>query len=209
MTRAPASSAGSGFTLIEMLVAMAIFAVIAAISYSGLAQFLQNRALVEQRTDRLHSLHTAMLLLEQDLRYAVNRPVRDGFGDAEPVLVSGSDNPLAPGEILRLTTSRPSTAMAQVQRLERVAWRLDGGKLQRVSWRVLDRDQDSEELARTVLADVREVSVEYFQWIAESRTLQRSSSWLQPDALPAGVEMLLTLDSGEQFRRVLEIANGS
>lgn len=209
MTRSRSSPCHNGFTLIEMLVAIGIFAVIAVISYSGLSQFLHNRALLQQRTDRLHSLHTAMLLLEQDLRFAVARPVRDGFGDPEPVLVAGSDNELAPGELLRLTTARPSVELAPAQRLERVAWRLDDGTLLRVSWRVLDRDQDSEELSRAVLRDVRDLDLEYLRWSAETQTLQRSSGWPDTGTLPVGVDLLLTLDSGDQYRRVLVMANGS
>ncbi len=198
-----------GFTLVEMLVAMAIFALIAVISYSGLSQFLQYRSLLQQRTDQFHQLHTAMLLLEQDFRFAIARPVRNGFGDNEPVLVAGSDNQLAPGELVRLTTSRPNPLLAPAQRLERVAWRLDDGKLMRVSWRILDRDQDSEELARTVLGGVKGLAVDYLSWSPDSHGLQRSSGWLESDALPHGVELLLTLDDGGQFRRVLEVSNGS
>ena len=56
-----------GFTLVEMLVAMGIFAIIAVISYSGLSQFLQNRDVLKQRTNQLHRLQPTMVLLEQDL----------------------------------------------------------------------------------------------------------------------------------------------
>jgi len=197
-----------GFTLVEMLVAMAIFALIAVISYSGLAQFLQDRAVIKQRTDQLHQLNTTMLLLEQDFRFAIARPVRNGYGDSEPVLVSGTDSELVSGELVRLTTTRPNPELSPAQRLERTAWRLNDGVLSRVSWRVLDRDQDSQELHRNVLQDVQEVRLEYLQWSQELQALQRSSNWADNDSLPNGVELTLIMTNGATFHRLLEVAIG-
>ena len=198
-----------GFTLVEMLVAMGIFAIIAVISYSGLSQFLQNRDVLKQRTNQLHRLQTTMVLLEQDLRFATPRPVRDGFGDSEPVMIAGADNELSPGELLRFTTSRPNVELSPAQRLERVAWRLDNGSLTRVSWRILDRDQDSKEYSRVLLEDVKDLTVEYLRWSPETLSLERFSDWREDETLPTGVVLLLTLDDGKQYRRVLEISNGT
>jgi len=198
-----------GLTLIEILVAMSIFAIIAVISYSGLVQFFKNRAMLHERTEQLIKLQTAMLLLEQDFRFAVARPVRNEYGDSEPMLVSGGDSQLAPGELVRFTTTRPDPELTPAQRLERVAWRIQDGKLIRISWRILDREQKSQELARTVLDEVDTMSMAFLQWSPELNEIQRGSGWLNGAVLPAGVELSLSMRSGNTYRRVLEIANGS
>lgn len=197
-----------GFTLLEMVVAISIFAVIAAISYTGLVRFLDARTIINERQDELRVLQRAMTLMEKDVRFMHNRPVRDGFGDLEPALAANADLPLAEGEFLRLTTSRPDPALGSTSRLQRVAWRLIAGDLQRVVWTVLDRDQDSKEFVSTVLRGVETAAMRYF-FFSQSNTLQAENDWLIPTALPAGVEFVLTLRDGAQYRRVFAVAGSS
>ncbi len=197
-----------GFTLLEMVVAIGIFAVIAAISYGTLSQFIDNRELLAQKNEELRRLQTAMMLLELDLRYAVKRPVRDGYGDAEAALISGSSVELAPGELLRLTASQPRALSRQAQRLQRVAWRVNDGKLSRFTWEVLDRDQDSKEFERVLLDGVAEVTFSFLTY-NESNQLESKTEWLEQEEIPAGIEVLITVESGIQYRRLIEMATGA
>ena len=112
-----------GFTLLEMVVAIGIFAIIATISYVSLDRFIDTRNLVEERHDKLKSLQTTMTLMGRDMRFMVNRPVRDGHGDPELALLSGDNIALEDGELLRLTTSRPEPGIGLVSRPQRVGWR--------------------------------------------------------------------------------------
>jgi len=202
-------TSGRGFTLVEILVAIAIFSIIAAISFTGLANFLKQRDQITLRTQRLHQLQSAMLLLEQDLRFAVSRSVRNGYGDVEGAMVSGGVTELAPGELLRFTTLKPEGGDRQRQRMERVAWRLRDHTLTRTVWRVIDRDKDSEELTRIVLEDVNSVQMDFLRFDDRTRTLERLDAWLEPLLLPSGVEVLLTLSAENQVRRLLEVPGGS
>jgi len=196
-----------GFTLLEMVVAIGVFAVIAAISYGSLNRFLAAREMITDRNQTLSALQITMTLLEYDFRYAVNRPVRDGFGDDEPALIGGQDQPLGPGELVRLTVNRPDTNLAATPALQRVAWRLDDGVLKRVTWQVLDRDQDSAEYVRDLLSRVSEAEFRFLS--TEAERLRSNTEWLGAEGLPVGVELLVTLHNGRQYRRVFELANGS
>ncbi len=198
----------AGFTLLEMMVAIGIFAVIAAISYGTLNRFIDNRALVEQKNDELKKLQQVMMLFERDLRYALLRPVRDGFGDVEAALVSGADLELGPGELLRLTSAQPNAAMNNIQRLQRVAWRFNDGKLSRITWRVLDRDQDSTEYERILLDDLSEVVISFWGY-NEDEVLGIQADWPDTEKMPDGIEFLVTLNSGRQYRRLLELTTGT
>lgn len=190
-----------------MVVAIGVFAVIAAISYGSLNRFLAAREMITDRNQTLSALQITMTLLEYDFRYAVNRPVRDGFGDDEPALIGGQDQPLGPGELVRLTVNRPDTNLAATPALQRVAWRLDDGVLKRVTWQVLDRDQDSAEHVRDLLSRVSEAEFRFLS--TEAERLRSNTEWLGAEGLPVGVELLVTLHNGRQYRRVFELANGS
>jgi len=190
-----------------MVVAIGVFALIAAISYGSLNRFLAAREMISDRNQALRGLQITMNLLEYDFRYAVNRPVRDGFGDQESALIGGQDQPLGPGELVRLTVNRSDANLVATPALQRVAWRLDDGVLKRVTWKVLDRDQDSEEFVRDLLTRVDEAE---FRFLTYERERQRThTEWLGSDGLPMGIEFLVTLNNGRQYRRVFELANGS
>lgn len=197
-----------GFTLLEMIVAIGIFAVIAAISYGTLNRFIDNRAIVEQKNIELKSLQNVMMLLERDLRFALSRPVRDGFGDREAAFVSGADLDLGPGELFRLTSAQPNASMSNIQRLQRVAWRFNDGQLSRITWRVLDRDQDTTEYERILMEDLSEVVISFWSY-NEGNVLEVQSDWLDSEKMPEGIEFLVTLSSGRQYRRLLELTTGA
>lgn len=195
-----------GFTLLEMVVAIGIFAIIAAISYAALNNFLDAREQITERRTAIQGLQTAMVLLERDLRYAVNRPIRDQFGDPELAFYGGDEDAVSEtGELLRLTTARATAGEAGAQSLQRVSWRLDSGKLTRVTWRVLDRYLDSVEYERVMLEDVEGVSFTFigFDQNDEPRTEQL---WVGETRLPAGVEVILRLEKRGSYRRVLQVA---
>lgn len=196
-----------GFTLLEMIVAIGVFAVIAAISYGSLNRFLAARDTITARNEALRALQITMNLVEYDFRYAVNRPVRDGFGDDEPALIGGQDDPLGPGELVRLTVNRSDTSLSAMPALQRVAWRLDDGTLKRVTWQVLDRDQDSREVVRELLFGVDEAEFRFLTMQGEQ--VRSGTEWLGGEGLPAGIELLVTLRNGRQYRRVFDLPNGT
>lgn len=199
------SRGNRGFTLLEMVVAIAIFAIIAAISYSALNNFLDARAHINRHNEKLRALQTMFVLLEQDLRYAVNRTVRNEYGDMEPAFVGGTDQPLAEGERLRLTTVRPASVGAGAHQLTRVAWRLNDGTVYRVAWRVLDRDIDSTAYQRRLMVDVDDIGFRYFTFDSEDE-LSTKDEWAGDSRLPAGVEVTVLPKQGPAYQRTLQVA---
>ena len=66
----------AGFTLIEVLVAMAIFGILAALASLSLGQALSNSDMLNERMDRLQSIQRTMMFLSNELLQAAPRPVR-------------------------------------------------------------------------------------------------------------------------------------
>lgn len=166
-----------GFTLLEILIALAIFAVMSMMAYAGLAAVLNARAATEPRSQQMAQLQTTLYLLNEDLSQAINRPVRDEFGSPEPAFGSGRGN-----EILVFTRSVPTwSGNGAVNSLHRVSYRFENGALYRQVWSLPDRTQQTQ-YRRRKLMTAEQVSINFYN--EESQTWQPfNGSGGSPDAL--------------------------
>ena len=155
-----------GFTLLELLLAMAIFALVAALAYSGLDSVLQSRQQIEQRMVALRELQWALLTLQRDLAQAATRSVRDNYGELERPLQGSERARAGIPELLTLTVAGQPDALPQMaprSALQRVSYRLNSEQvLERYSWPVLDRAGDALPYRTPLLNGVAAVSLRYF-----------------------------------------------
>ena len=122
-----------GFSLIELLVAFAVFASMAALAYGGLDSVVRTRAELVRQQTAFQELMRSVALLERDLRQATARPVRGNFGEPLPAFLGGGDR-------IELTRSGFANPQAEPRsNLERVSYLLDGDALERGVFPVLDR----------------------------------------------------------------------
>ena len=143
----------SGFTLVEVLIAMAITAFVSVLSYQTLSTALAGIESARIESERLHEINRAFTVLSRDVRQMTDRPVRDEFGQMASA-VSGGELARDP---LRLTRSGwHNSTGAPRSTLQRVAYRLEEDKLLRLSYPVLDRTTAIEP-TETVLIDGVEV----------------------------------------------------
>lgn len=192
--RAPAA----GFTLIELVVAIAVFAVLATLAYGGLANTLDARAQITQANDDLARLETAVLLLESDIANVVSRPVRDELGGTLPAL-------LAPADRRELEFTRyvdDSYSDVPAVRLKRISYTFADGKLVRATWPILDRVPGTVPRRTAVLESVQELSYrfhdgEWFDYWPQATTA------VNDNRLPAAVEVSVRFYSGDTVRRVV------
>ncbi|MEQ1440559.1 type II secretion system minor pseudopilin GspJ [Fontimonas sp. SYSU GA230001] len=186
----------AGFTLLELVVVLAIFAIFSLMAYGGLNSVLGTRHQVEQSQERLAALQKAYLRLRNDVQQVRFRPARDGFGVAQPAL-RATDT----GE-LEFTRGGWSNPLYQPRAgMERVAYRFDDGKLMRLSWRVLDQAQDSKPVETVLLDGIEQGS---WRYLDESRQWRSRWPMEAPDQIdaevwpPLAVELtLVTKDLGE------------
>ena len=205
--RAVGGKCGLGFTLIEVLVAAAIFGVLAALAYGTLSRTLQSSELLETRTDRLEAIQRTVRFLTEDFQQLAPRPVREQLGDVvAPALVTDVQSDFAV-ELTRGGWSNPAGLPRGT--LQRVAWQLQDGELVRYHWTVLDRTLDNEPAGRVLLDGVESVRFRFLQdsgewtekWPSESQP--GPIGWRQR---PRAVEILLTTADEGAIRRVLEVA---
>ena len=157
MTRQLAKST-LGFTLLELLISIAIFAMIAAMAYSGLNNVLLARSQTEARTQELYKLQMALTLMERDIEQTVDRPVRDEYGEVQPAFVANEY-----GDYLLEFTRTGWLNPLNLPRshLQRIAYSVKDEKLIRSIWYVLDRAQDSERYDIVLLEDVKNLQIRY------------------------------------------------
>ncbi len=164
-----------GFTLLELLVALAVFAVMSVMAYEGLQAMLDSQGLVRQESERLAGLQKAFVMLGRDVVQAAPRSVRDEYEDPLPAMFWQDLDPLEPGIEFTRNGWRNPGGMPGRSSLQRVAYHLVDGSLERWRWPVLDRAIDSVPIRQEVLSGVRGFSVAF---------LDDQGQWL--DGWPAG-----------------------
>lgn len=194
----------AGFTLLELILAVAIFAVTFVLAYGGLNAVLDGRELVDQRVEELRDLSMAIRALEGDLEQLQARPIRDQFGDTQPALLMPDSERL---ELTRGGWRNP--LFRRRSHLQRVAYRLEEGELIREYWLTLDRPQQAESEEDVLLEGITEL-----QWRFLDAAREWQDTWpplnsggLQPDAvaLPLAVELTLESEQWGDLRYLFQI----
>jgi len=206
------SPRGRGFTLLELLVALFIAAVMFAMGYGAITQALTSRDSLKEQQAHLLELQTAVRVLEQDFMQLAPRPVRQAIGDepAQPALLGA-----VPGTQPIVALTRGGWANpAGLQRpgLQRVAYFLENGTLRREYWNVLDPTLASTTTKRDLMTHVKAVTLRYLdvahqwqeQWPPGTATIRAQEQILRQR--PLAVEITLDTEGWGKVVRIIEIA---
>lgn len=194
-----------GFTLLELLVALAVFSIMAVAAYGGLRNVLYTRAAVEEQNQRLAAVQLAVYRLSQDIEQVIPRGIRDEYGEPQAALLGST---LADDRLI-LTRAGWDNPLGQSRAtLQRVAYRLREGRLWRLHWPVLDRGGRIEPRETLLLDRVREFKIRFLDqddWRDDWPPLASSGDERKPDPdrLPRAVEIHLTLEDWGEITRLL------
>jgi len=202
-----------GFTLVEVTVALAIFAVLSTLAYGGLRQILNARQDTERVEDRLAAVQWTFRQIALDLEQAAPRPVRDEHGDRLAPLTGDGGDPL-----LELTSaSWRNPAGLPRSTLRRVAYELRRGVLVRLTWPVLDRAQDTRAVREDLIGDVVRAQVRFLdqnrkwhrEWPPGPGGGSPAAAGGEPASkvadLPLAVELTLELEDWGIVHRLLRL----
>lgn len=207
--------ASKGFTLIEVLIALAITGFISTIAYTSFSTVLIGVEQNQHTADRSYEVNRAWMIISRDLSHFVSRPVRDEFGELEPALQGGP----AARFLLSFTRAGWHNPLGQPRsNLQRVNYRVEEDALWRDSYPVLDRAGDTPVREVKLLEGVEQMELAFLESLSAVQGLTGSApletrdwpeSWvtdtsnpgqdLQP---PLAVEIRLQLADWGEMRRL-------
>jgi general secretion pathway protein J len=187
-----------GFTLIEVLVALALLALTAVLAWRATSAMVDGELRLSDEAARWRTLDLAFSRLEADLRQAQPRPVRTPSG-LEPAWLAATEGNGASAVVF--TRAGPEFEAEPGAAGQRIGYRVRNAALEVVYWPALDRARD-ESVAYRLVEGVAGFRVEH---------LSSGGHWLpawprigEPD-LPRAVRIVLTLGSGEVLERLFSL----
>ncbi|MEW8049088.1 MAG: type II secretion system minor pseudopilin GspJ [Candidatus Thiodiazotropha sp.] len=196
-------SRSHGFTLLELLIAITIFAILATFVYSGLKIILDTEHQTSLYGQRISKLQLGLNLMQRDIEQLVARPVRDQYGDQQPALKSGGIS----GILLELTRGGFSNPMRLSRsNLQRVGYVYEDNALYRLTWPALDRPRESEPYRQKLIGEITSLELVFYD-----KALQEKREWPprttggadeDPSALPVSIELKLELEDWGTIRRL-------
>lgn len=193
-----------GFTLLELLVAMGIFALVSAMAYGGLGQILQTRDRLESERTFWRSFSLTFQRLDEDLGQARARGIRDVDGITLPAFSGQPVDMRALGQpSLEFTRGGILIFGSGIRSdLQRVGYQLKDGVLWRLTWPVLDRAPQTQAIESPMIGEVQDFTLRFYddrghpsdQWPPISQNNIVAS-------LPRGVEVKIKFAHHGEFTR--------
>ena len=188
-----------GFTLIEVLVAMAILAVVIMATHQILDSTTKAKEASDEKIAELNGLQTAFRLMDQDFSQMTQRTVRNVAGDAqEQYLLAGRyilESQYDGIAFVRDGWVNPINLLPRSE-LQAVGYRVLDDNLERVYRVYVDQLDNMEPRVQVVLKGIEELKFEF---------LDANNEWQeqwQIKALPKAVAVTLQQIEAEPIRRV-------
>jgi general secretion pathway protein J len=196
-----------GFTLIEVMVAVAIFVVVGALAMGGYNELIKQSDIVERSAKRTRAVQAAMQRLAQDFSELEPRPIRQPLGSSvDPALLADSrTQELA--ELTRAGWSNPAGVPRST--LQRVRYRLEDNKLRRDYWVVLDRTLSGEPVTTLLLDHVTSISLRFMDGNHAWHEQWPPAGYAATDVArlrPIAVEINLELEDWGKLQRLVEVS---
>lgn len=187
----------NGFTLVEMLVALGIFAMLAAAGVGVLRSSVGVQSSVDSRLTEMGGIARLNALLSSDLGQVVDRTSRASGGE-RPAFVGDSAG------MEFVATGRANLDGAARSELQRVRWRSEKGSLQRTGFEAVDGSDEG--LASPMARDLSGVA---FRYRMADGSWNSSFTSTEQQPLPTAVELTIAPLAGAPVVMVFALPLGA
>lgn len=195
-----------GFTLLEILVATVILAIMGLMAYRAVGEARVTVEAADGHMMRLREVQRAMHLIVSDFRTLAPRPVRETIGDGYRAALQRDPNAVTLVELSR--AGWPNGAGTPRGTVQRVSYRIEEDKLIREHWNVTDPTLANPPIKRELLKRVERVEVRYMnsgrEWVAEWPPLNSAGN-LGFRMRPLAVEVTIVLGDYGELTRLVEV----
>jgi len=191
----------NGFTLVEMMVALFIFAMLSVAGVIMLRSAVDSDEITAENLGQMAEMQRFVSLLEADLSQALPRTARDERGDRMPAFASETGGPEA--AFLRFTRGGQSNVNGEARsNLERVEYRLADGRLER--WRYQMTDGGAIDQPATLISNIDSLALRFRdkrgQWSDRWETARLAD-------LPRAIEIEFD-QQGRRYRHLFLVGTG-
>lgn len=192
-----------GFTLLEVLVAISIFALMSMAAYQILQGVMRSGEISKRHSEELVAIQRAMLIIEKDFTQVVARASRTEGDDRANVRVLNTGKSFFDSEdegieFTRLGWSNPLNLLPR-SNLVRVRYRLVEGQLQRQYFLYPDIVARQEPETQVLLDNIETLSFRF--WNKGWKT-----TWTDSKTLPEGIEISFTSKKLGKFNRMFLVS---
>lgn len=197
----------NGFTLLEVLIAMAIFSLIGLASFTLFNTVFISDERSNAHQQRLNQLQRAFLLMERDFLQISRRTVR--VNAEQPLsgyLHAGGSDDFSGDHVeslgfVRAGWQNPGLLLPRSE-LQSVVYRVEQGKLQRLHYNFVDVSLADEPKVRDLLVDVENIAFEFYYQ-------QKWQTKPPSQDLPQAIAIELTLAEVGVIRRQFLVAGAA
>jgi general secretion pathway protein J len=194
-----------GFTLVEVLVALALFALVSLMGYRGLSALIDGQRHLQIRDEKWHTLDHCFILFRSDLDQASDRPVRNNSGVEEEGMSVDFDAGGTLDALIAWTKTGSPNLGTPGAAPQRVAWRLRNHQIERLSWETLDRGMRNQPQPTVILEKVERFEIRLLGPAGPQQAWD--NRWRKPAhaGLPRAVEVKIELEDGLLITRVFDV----
>jgi general secretion pathway protein J len=202
-----AGHAQGGFTLIELIVAIAIFALVAIATNQVLQSVSSSSELSDSELGELQTLQRAMLVMERDFSQIVDRVPRLQ-GQENALMIDGGEFEFESDAdgigFVRSGWHNPQMILPRSS-LQNVVYRLQENQLQRLHTNYVDSVIGTEPKIRVLLENVEDLQIQVLRQVSVSEEFEWSDA-VESTALPQAIQITITSSQYGEFSRIFQVS---
>ncbi|MDX2347037.1 MAG: type II secretion system minor pseudopilin GspJ [Legionella sp.] len=181
-----------GYTLIEVVIALAIFAILGTLSVGVLSRAFDTKARLATQIEPLNHIQLAIARITQNAAQIVARPVLNQDIKKTPAFVGNTHS-------IEFTRG----GFISTPTLKRMALSCEDGNLIQSTWLTLDKFDETPPQQQILLSQLTQC---YFTLLSQDKTW--SDTWGENNTLPAAFKLHLNIKSLGEITPVFIIAGG-